>query len=490
MAGLLESFIAGGEAGRRARESREARADEQQLRGLTPQIIAGDPQAFSTAASIDPRRAMAAQGAGDDQLRRLKGAITYLDGISKQFEADPAKRDQALEAAYQGSVRPYLARYAPQGVEPPSTYAESLPKLEEARARIATLEDVGKQGRVQSTRVGDDGFIYTVMADGTIANTGVKAQAPTQILEAQGGFYNANKATGQATPVTFGGAPQPGPQTSFSGADGTTVQIDPSLPAEVQAAIRANEGAWANAPDNSVANITGNQPRTISAVTPQILQPAGKERESFAPLNSDEVAAMGLPAGTFVQRNTQTGKLDFGPAAVQPKQQDPAKLQKLRDQKRKEQAAATAFNASLDQSIRLIDDIIRDPSKLRGVTGLGSLGSAIPGTAWADIAAKLDTLKARSAFGALQEMRANSPTGGALGSVSERELYLLQNAETQLQNSQSPESLLQSLRDYKSTLNAAKGRIRSGVDEFYNEQEQASTTVPSAPAGWSIQRVQ
>lgn len=153
------------------------------------------------------------------------------------------------------------------------------------------------------------------------------------------------------------------------------------------------------------------------------------------------------------------------------------------------------MDANIDNTIRMIDDILKREGDLKGVTGMGRMGAMIPGSDWADIAAKLDTLKARSAFGSLQEMRANSPTGGALGAVSERELFLLQNAETQLQNSQSPQALAAALRDYKRTLMESKRRMREGVSEFYREVEngapadaQPSNEVP-ASNGWGIQRV-
>src|SRR3546814_10033930 len=103
----------------------------------------------------------------------------------------------------------------------------------------------------------------------------------------------------------------------------------------------------------------------------------------------------------------------------------------------KDRQLLAANDAQVDQTVQLIDNILAKRNDLAGVTGMGRVGSMIPGTDWADLAAKLDTLKGRSAFGALQQMRANSPTGGALGQVSERELYLLQNAAPQLQQSQS-----------------------------------------------------
>lgn len=193
------------------------------------------------------------------------------------------------------------------------------------------------------------------------------------------------------------------------------------------------------------------------------------------------------PAGF---RRTADGNLEFipgGPADPFVKNEvTGAQRAKLAATKQKEQQLLRANEAGIDQTITLIDSILSRKGDFGGVTGMGAMGARIPGTKWADLAAALDTLRGRSAFGALQQMRANSPTGGALGSVTERELGLLQNSETQLQNTQSPEALANGLEAYKRVLQETKRRMREGLDEFY----QDSGSSPSgSQSGWSIQRV-
>lgn len=67
----------------------------------------------------------------------------------------------------------------------------------------------------------------------------------------------------------------------------------------------------------------------------------------------------------------------------------------------------------------------------------GSLGSFMPGSPQLDFAADLETLKADIGFGILNQMRAASKTGGALGQVSERELAFLQATLGSLNQKQS-----------------------------------------------------
>jgi hypothetical protein len=91
-------------------------------------------------------------------------------------------------------------------------------------------------------------------------------------------------------------------------------------------------------------------------------------------------------------------------------------------------------------------------------TGLMSMTAILPGTPAHDLARTVDTIVANIGFEKLQEMRANSPTGGALGSVTERELALLQSVISSLATSQSREQFLSNLdaveAQYQSTLRA------------------------------------
>ena len=72
---------------------------------------------------------------------------------------------------------------------------------------------------------------------------------------------------------------------------------------------------------------------------------------------------------------------------------------------------------------------------------MGQMLSGIGGTGARDVAGLLDTIKANTAFDKLAEMRKASPTGAALGSVTERELALLAAVRGNLEQSQSDAQL-------------------------------------------------
>ena len=100
---------------------------------------------------------------------------------------------------------------------------------------------------------------------------------------------------------------------------------------------------------------------------------------------------------------------------------------------------------NIDKLIPQLDEDIESwwPSNKAGF--VGSLLSNIAGTEARDFESRLTTIKANIGFDKLQAMRDASPTGGALGQVSEMELRQLNASMGNLDNSQSPEQLRENL---------------------------------------------
>lgn len=83
-------------------------------------------------------------------------------------------------------------------------------------------------------------------------------------------------------------------------------------------------------------------------------------------------------------------------------------------------------------------------------TGYGAYAfSKLPGTDARDLQNTLDTIRANVGFDQLQQMRENSPTGGALGSVTENENKLLQAVQGSLDPLQSVDQLKSNLAQIK-----------------------------------------
>ena len=101
----------------------------------------------------------------------------------------------------------------------------------------------------------------------------------------------------------------------------------------------------------------------------------------------------------------------------------------------------------LDTLNDIIPALDGDTSWFSAEAGLpGAIFRQFPGSRATDFAAKLDTLKANIGFDRLQKMRDESPTGGALGQVSEMELRQLNAALGSLEQNQSPQQLQENLK--------------------------------------------
>ena len=121
-----------------------------------------------------------------------------------------------------------------------------------------------------------------------------------------------------------------------------------------------------------------------------------------------------------------------------------------------------SMDAAAKQSGQNVLDMIQQARTLVGRgnlygvadnTGLGSWLNWIPGTNGRDLEATLDTIKTNIGFDKLQQMRANSPTGAALGSVSDAENRMLQSVVASLETSQSKEQFLTNLKRVEDTYN-------------------------------------
>jgi hypothetical protein len=135
-----------------------------------------------------------------------------------------------------------------------------------------------------------------------------------------------------------------------------------------------------------------------------------------------------------------------------------------------ERGSRTGALQTKEDQLGLLSDLV-DVAKQQSTswtTGfIGSQLSKIPGTPAYDLSQTLDTLLASAGFETLQEMRNNSPTGGALGSVTERELALLQATWGSLQQSQSKEQFEANLDRFNRQLQQSWDRVNNAYQRDY-----------------------
>lgn len=130
---------------------------------------------------------------------------------------------------------------------------------------------------------------------------------------------------------------------------------------------------------------------------------------------------------------------------------------------------------AIEDSLGLIKkDSFYNPTAGFGAETVAKLG----GTNAADLEAALSTITSSIGFDRLQKMRESSPTGGALGSVSERELAQLNAALGSISQKQSPEQLEKNLLEikkyYQSSVDALAAQqyaYENGLPQFENDKE-------------------
>lgn len=178
--------------------------------------------------------------------------------------------------------------------------------------------------------------------------------------------------------------------------------------------------------------------------------------------------AAGVPRGPFVvppapapgYRNNPDGTqsaITGGPGdpATIAAQNTATERSKAQAAKPEQRVAAATSLAQLKQSDQLvsgfIDKAIQQTDGMGATGWLGKLSEQTPGTPGYALAKTLDTVRANIGFDKLQAMRAASPSGGALGQVSNFEEQLLQSVLGSLDQGQDAPTIkanLQRLKDY------------------------------------------
>jgi hypothetical protein len=154
---------------------------------------------------------------------------------------------------------------------------------------------------------------------------------------------------------------------------------------------------------------------------------------------------------------------------------------------------ATAAIKSLESST---DRLVNDLEKLAKHPGLSGISGLVYGrtpaiTKDARAAQALyDSIIARGGFQELQNMRAASPTGGALGSISNQEGQYLRDAFAPINRTQDTADLKNALQNAANAARGSKQRMREAYDLTYQyrTQQEAAPSGAQSTGGWSVVR--
>lgn len=159
-----------------------------------------------------------------------------------------------------------------------------------------------------------------------------------------------------------------------------------------------------------------------------------------------------------------------------------ANIQRINDQ-------TTLLETEIDRSLNNISE-----GSFGGAlptAGGGAILSGVPGTNAKSLKERLDTVKSNLGLDKLQELRDSSPTGGALGQVSNYENEILQKIQGSLDQAQDPQELVRNLQRLKEHLRTRRQRIQDAYQRDFGDLVPETTPTPQLPAGVkSIQVIQ
>jgi hypothetical protein len=141
--------------------------------------------------------------------------------------------------------------------------------------------------------------------------------------------------------------------------------------------------------------------------------------------------------------------------------------------------AVNTFEAKTNQ-------LEKDLLTLKNHPGLSSITGIVAGRAPAvtkegrEAQALYDKIVARGGFKELQDMRAASPTGGALGNVSNQEGTQLRQSFAAIDRRQDASSVQNAISDAIADLQGSKSRVREAYDMTY-DYKGAKTPAPTPP---------
>ena len=200
-------------------------------------------------------------------------------------------------------------------------------------------------------------------------------------------------------------------------------------------------------------------------VQPQAAPPAIRQPQPVTP--SVQPQAPQTPQAPKAKPVVNIGKVT--PLVQQPDSKVPPK------EKQKILASQPATISLVNYSVTQLVDardaaqaLLNNPKELKAISGLsGPAMAKVPGTDAFTGAAKLENLQTRSFVSEIQKMRAASPTGGAVGSVTEKEMAALSNIQASLKAGLKEDVLKKQLKQYIDSANRALKTIPNEYARTY-----------------------
>ena len=213
---------------------------------------------------------------------------------------------------------------------------------------------------------------------------------------------------------------------------------------------------------------------------------AAQQQSNLTAIRGQDVSAQTARRGQDMQRIpvgyrlTTEGTLEAIPGGPTTTNLSPKEMQKL-------EAAYPKATLSLKSFESSSDNLIKDLETLKNHPGLPSITGVLYGRTPSltkegrEAQALYDKIVARGGFKELQDMRNASPTGGALGNISNQEGTQLRQAFGALDRTQDASSVQKELENIAENIRGSKGRVREAYDMTYDYKGGAGATPPPPP---------
>jgi hypothetical protein len=379
-------------------------------------------------------------------------------GLKLMTNANSMRKSASdVATAEQERMTTELDRYVPLALA--VAQAGDQPAWSELRGELSQV--FPSLGRSLPTEVGKAGPAVQAYIDARRGLKGISSALPYQATEMGGYLQRFNRATGKMELVLDNaGNPMPSNAIRTAGIGAESRETVAGIGADVR-----RYGIDVGADTASQNRVAQGERQTAKAMT--------------------EAGMQGVTRGVVVAPGQQPAPDQPGVAASVPDKKRMVELQAALPKARASLSATEDKITSLDADI---DSLINDPS-LAKITGdeLATYRGSFPtlfGPGAARAQAKLKAIIAQGVFSELADIKQQSPTGSALGSVSDKEGALLAAGFGELAQAQTAKDVVAALNKIKATLARSRARLRGAFDEEYGQLNTAGGAV--APAGGGV----
>jgi hypothetical protein len=234
-------------------------------------------------------------------------------------------------------------------------------------------------------------------------------------------------------------------------------------------------------------------PQATQQVAPQVAPQAARQAQP-----APQPVAQPAPTQAAPQQALQapvSGEPAYTQSTVEnPTVVNPAIPLKTRNEFKSKQPQAMSATVSMLRTYRDtqndIRNLINNDAGLRAASGFGGeLVSAVPGTEAANAKAILDKLKNRSFVANINEMRAASPTGAAVGAVTEREGARFENLIASLSQAQTYDQLKRQLVELDNFLLETSGATKNAYEQDFGRNQTINSVFSQMPKALTQQQV-